>query len=137
MNTLETQAFWLSETFWIVLIIVVGLLGIAYLFRGSKLKGMKFKGGGMVSVHSPLGARASRPLKWRPRWPLSQEKAGGSERLRGMNAEMNTHEPPMQEIKGNVLKGKKNVISTHRGDTHIRDNTLDGENQKIDVKNQK
>ena len=35
-----------------------------------------------VSVHSPLGARASRPLKWRPRWPRSQEKAGGSERLR-------------------------------------------------------
>ncbi len=34
-----------------------------------------------VSVHSPLGARASRPLKWRPRWPRSQEKAGGSERL--------------------------------------------------------
>ena len=100
MNTLETQAFWLSETFWIVLIIVLGLLGVAFIFRGSKLKGMKFKGG-------------------------------------GINAEMNTHEPPMQEIKGNVLKGKKNVISTHRGDTHIRDNTLDGENQKIDVKNQK
>ena len=34
-----------------------------------------------VSVHSPLGARVSRPLKWRPRWPRSQEKAGGSERL--------------------------------------------------------
>ena len=40
-----------------------------------------------VSVHSPLGARASRPLKWRPRWPRSQEKAGGSERLqRGKGA---------------------------------------------------
>ncbi len=34
-----------------------------------------------VSVHFPQGARASRPLKWRPRWPRSQEKAGGSERL--------------------------------------------------------
>ncbi len=30
-----------------------------------------------VSVHSPLGARASRPLKWRLRWPRSQEKIGG------------------------------------------------------------
>ena len=36
----------------------------------------------LVSVHPPLGARASRPLKWRPRWPRSQQKAGGSERLR-------------------------------------------------------
>jgi len=34
-----------------------------------------------VTVHSPLGARASRPLKWRPRWPRSQEEAEGSERL--------------------------------------------------------
>ena len=34
-----------------------------------------------VSVHSPLGAWASRPLKWLPRWPRSQEKAGGGERL--------------------------------------------------------
>jgi len=30
----------------------------------------------IVSVH-PLWARASRPLKWRPRWPRSQEKVGG------------------------------------------------------------
>ena len=37
--------------------------------------------GSFVTVHSPLGARASRPLKWRPRWSRSQEKAGGSERL--------------------------------------------------------
>ena len=30
-----------------------------------------------VNVHSPLGEGASRPLKWRSRWPRSQEKAGG------------------------------------------------------------
>ena len=31
----------------------------------------------VVSVHSPLGTRASRPPELRPRWPRSQEKAGG------------------------------------------------------------
>ncbi|PZN72576.1 MAG: hypothetical protein DM484_24270 [Candidatus Methylumidiphilus alinenensis] len=35
----------------------------------------------IVSVHPPLGAWASRPLKWRPRWPRCREKAGGGERL--------------------------------------------------------
>ena len=34
-----------------------------------------------VNVHSLLGARASRPPKSRPRWPRSQEKAGGNEEL--------------------------------------------------------
>jgi hypothetical protein len=29
-----------------------------------------------VTVHSPLGARTSRPPKMRPRWPRSQEQAG-------------------------------------------------------------
>lgn len=53
----------------------------------------------------------------------------------GIDAEMSTHEPPMQEIKGNVLKGENNQISTERGDTHIRDNTLEGKGEKIDVKN--
>jgi flagellar basal body-associated protein FliL len=52
----------------------------------------------------------------------------------GMEAQAETHEPPMQEITGNVLKGTGNRISTERGDTHIRDNTLDGENLDIDVK---
>ncbi len=35
----------------------------------------------IVSVHPPLGAWASRPLKWRPRWPRCRENAGGGERL--------------------------------------------------------
>ena len=38
----------------------------------------------MVTVHLPLGPRASRPPKLRPRWTRSQEKAGGAERLQLM-----------------------------------------------------
>jgi hypothetical protein len=100
MSEQATQPFWMGAEFWTVLIVVVGVVAVAFIFRGSKLKGMKVKAG-------------------------------------GINAEMHTHEPPMQEIKGNTLKGKGNAIRTERGDTNIRDNTLDGENQKIDVKNSK
>jgi hypothetical protein len=100
MSEQATQPFWMGAEFWIALIVVLGLVAMAFIFRGSKLKGMKVKAG-------------------------------------GINAEMHTHEPPMQEIKGNKLTGKGNTIRTERGDTHIRDNTLEGENQKIDAKNSK
>jgi hypothetical protein len=100
MNEPATQPFWMGEAFWIALVIVLGLVAVAFIFRGSKLKGMKVKAG-------------------------------------GLDAEMHTHEPPMQEIKGNKLKGKGHTIRTERGDTHIRDNALEGENQKIDAKNSK
>lgn len=100
MTESATQSFWMGEAFWIALLIVVALVAVAFIYRGSKIKGMKFKGGGIA-------------------------------------AEMSTHEPPMQEIKGNLLKGENNVIRTERGDTNIRDNTLQGKHQKIDAKNPK
>lgn len=96
----SAQPFWMGETFWIALLIVVAIVAIAFIYRGSKMKGMKFKGG-------------------------------------GIDAEFSTHAPPMQEIKGNTLKGKKNKIVTERSDTNIRDNVLDGENQIIEAKNSK
>ena len=55
----------------------------------------------------------------------------------GIDAKMSTHEPPMPEIKGNILKGKNNRIYNERGDTHIRDNTLEGVDQEIDVRQPK
>lgn len=82
------------------MLIVAGLVAVALIYRGTKMKGMKFRGG-------------------------------------GISAEMSTHEPPMQEIKGNVLKGEKNAILTERDDMNIRDNTLQGKNQKIQAKNPK
>jgi hypothetical protein len=100
MTELAIQPFWAGETFWIVLLIVVGLVAVAFIYRGSKLKRMRFKGG-------------------------------------GIETELNTHEPPMQEIKGNVLQGENNVIKTERGDMNIRDNTLQGKDQKISAKHSK
>lgn len=98
VNESAEQTFGLGENFWIAALIVAAVVGVAFIFRGSKMKRMKVKAG-------------------------------------SIQAEMSTHTPPMQEIKGNVLKGRKNVIRTERGDTNIRDNTLDGNDQKIDVRN--
>lgn len=100
MTELATQPFWMGETFWIVLLIVVGLVVVAFIYRGSTLRRIRFRGG-------------------------------------GIETEMNTHEPSTQEIKGNVLKGKNNVIQTERGDTNICSNTLQGEGQKISAKHSK
>lgn len=91
---------WTDSRLWLALFIVVGVVAVAFFFRGSKLKKIGIKGA-------------------------------------GVEAQMETHEPPMQEIKGNVLKGKGNRIGTERGDTHIRDNTLDGEDLEIDAKQPK
>jgi hypothetical protein len=52
----------------------------------------------------------------------------------GVDAAVETHEPPMQEIRGNRLEGDRSKIRTERGDTHIRDNTLGGQGATIDVK---
>ena len=53
-----------------------------------------------ISVHSPLGAWACRPLKWRPRCPRSQEKAGGRERLpvRNISYDLQNHGEFMQSV---------------------------------------
>ncbi|MEI7869742.1 MAG: DUF5615 family PIN-like protein, partial [Candidatus Methylumidiphilus sp.] len=70
-----------------------------------------------VTVHSPLGARASRPLKWRPRWPRSQEKAGGSERLRLGNTTKQAllvwFEPLLPTIVSSLEEGNKLVELTN------------------------
>ena len=58
----------------------------------------------------------SRPQKWRPRWPRSQEKAGGSERLHlikhtgnpgvHLNSPFNFHsrDEPMKYTRDNNMK---------------------------------
>jgi len=52
----------------------------------------------------------------------------------GLNAEIETHEKPIQEISGNTLKGTKNIMQVGRSDAHVRNNLLNGEEQKLKVK---
>jgi hypothetical protein len=45
MTESATQPFWTGETFWIVALIVLGLVTIAFIYRGSKMKGIKITAG--------------------------------------------------------------------------------------------
>ena len=80
-------------------------------------KSSKAKAAGVkkVSVQSPLVARASRLLKWWPRWPRSQEKAGGGERLQE------------KEIREQVLQP---YMEPHE---YLREEKLDNKANNIDV----